>query len=227
MEVRSMSSLSSILRPSLSHSTQPWKKNQVSLCNSGGFAKDKRSRRGGFMVVQAKGKKGMYRQQGGRQAQGPAIPKVEDDGNPSFVIFIRKANMNFWYPLSFISGGSTAKLVVAAKDNFLGKYLYKDVIARNLGSVIYKDEKEIQKNVVQKYRELKGCTDFRYGYKLVEKGNVRAALTTSNVVEIPRKEELKTVLDKVKDFFGEATSGAKESFGKLTAIGSIENEAEP
>lgn len=32
--------------------------------------------------------------------------------------------------------------------------------------------------------------------------------------QLPRKEELKTVLDKVKDFFGDA----KESFGKLTSL---------
>lgn len=28
--------------------------------------------------------------------------------------------------------------MVAAKDNFLGKYIYKDAIARNLAAVIYK-----------------------------------------------------------------------------------------
>lgn len=32
--------------------------------------------------------------------------------------------------------------------------------------------------------------------------------------QLPRKEELKTVVDKVKDFFGDA----KESFGKLTSL---------
>lgn len=43
-----------------------------------------------------------------------------------------------WYPLSIITGGTTAKLMVAAKDNFVGKYLYKDTIKRNLAAVIYK-----------------------------------------------------------------------------------------
>ena len=43
-----------------------------------------------------------------------------------------------WYPLSLITGGTTAKIMVAAKDNFLGKYIYKDTIARNLAAVIYK-----------------------------------------------------------------------------------------
>jgi hypothetical protein len=28
--------------------------------------------------------------------------------------------------------------MVAAKDNFLGKYIYKDTLARNLAAVIYK-----------------------------------------------------------------------------------------
>lgn len=46
--------------------------------------------------------------------------------------------VGLWYPLSIISGGTTAKIMVAAKDNFLGKYIYKDTIARNLAAVIYR-----------------------------------------------------------------------------------------
>jgi len=44
----------------------------------------------------------------------------------------------FWYPLNVITGGTTAKIMLAAKDNFLGKYIYKDTLARNLAAVIYK-----------------------------------------------------------------------------------------
>lgn len=43
-----------------------------------------------------------------------------------------------WYPLSIVTGGTTAKIMVAAKDNFLGKYIYKDTLARNLAAVIYR-----------------------------------------------------------------------------------------
>jgi len=43
-----------------------------------------------------------------------------------------------WYPLSLITGGTTAKIMVAAKDNFLGKYIYKDTLDRNLAAVIYR-----------------------------------------------------------------------------------------
>lgn len=35
-------------------------------------------------------------------------------------------------------------------------------------------------------------------------------------IQLPTQDELKTVLDKVKDFFGDA----KESFGKLTTLNS-------
>ncbi|KAJ6843752.1 protein HHL1, chloroplastic [Iris pallida] len=186
-------------------------------------------RQGAAVVVEAKGKRGggMQSRQFQRQPP-PPLPKVEEDGNPKFVIFIRTANVYLWYPLSLITGGTTAKIMVAAKDNFLGKYIYKDTIARNIAAVIYRDEKEIQKTALKQFRVLRSATEFRYGYKLVENGNVRAALSPSNVIELPRQEELKTVLDKVKDFFGEATSGAKESFGKLTAIDSVQSsEAEP
>lgn len=44
--------------------------------------------------------------------------------------------------------------------------------------------------------------------------------------QLPKKEELKTVVDKVKDFFGEVTSGAKESFAQITGTASTEAEAE-
>ncbi|KAJ0256033.1 Protein HHL1 [Hirschfeldia incana] len=172
---------------------------------------EKAQRRKG-LVVEAKGKKGMAARQ--YQRTPPPMPKIEDDGNPRFVIFIRMANVYLWYPLSIIAGGTTAKIMVAAKDNLLGKYIYKDTIARNIAAVIYRDEKEIQKTAIKQHRVLRTATEFRYGYKLVENGNMRAALSTSDVIELPTQDQLKTVLDKVKDFFGDA----KESFGKISSL---------
>lgn len=46
-----------------------------------------------LMVVQAKGKKGMAARQYQR-APPPPLPKLEDDGNPKFVIFIRMENVS-------------------------------------------------------------------------------------------------------------------------------------
>lgn len=46
-----------------------------------------------LLVVQAKGKKGMQARQFQRPLQTPALPKIEDDGNPKFLIFIRAANV--------------------------------------------------------------------------------------------------------------------------------------
>lgn len=164
------------------------------------------------MVIEAKGKRGMQARQ--FQRPMPALPKIEDDGNPRFVIFIRMANVYLWYPVSIVAGGTTAKILVSAKDNFLGKYIYKDTLSKNLAGVIYKDEKEVQKTALRQHRVLRSATEFRYGYKIVEGTNIRAALASNDVVELPTKAELKTVLDKVVDFFGDA----KESFGKLTDI---------
>ncbi|KAG5604936.1 hypothetical protein H5410_026428 [Solanum commersonii] len=175
-----------------------------------------------LLVVEAKGRKGgMAARQYQRMA--PPMPKIEDDGNPKFVIFIRMANVYLWYPLNIVTGGTTAKIMVAAKDNFLGKYIYKDTLARNLAAVIYNDEKEIQKLAMKQHRVLKSATEFRYGYKLVENNNLRAALSTSDVIELPTPDKLKTVVDKVKDFFGDA----KESFGKLTALPESSEEDAP
>ncbi|XP_077252091.1 multidrug resistance protein isoform X2 [Tasmannia lanceolata] len=129
------------------------------------------------LVVEAKGKKGMAARQFQR-APPPPLPKLEDDGNPKFVIFIRTAN----------------------------------------------DEKQIQRSAFKQFRVLRSATAFRYGYKLVENNNLRSALSTSDVIELPTQEELKTVLDKVVNFFGDAASGAKESFGKLTSLTSTTDE---
>ncbi|XP_018445768.1 protein HHL1, chloroplastic [Raphanus sativus] len=194
----------------------PLKKNTGRLEEVGlarhSLVKTPKQRRRMVFVVEAKGKKGMAARQ--YQRTPPPMPKIEDDGNPRFVIFIRMANVYLWYPLSIIAGGTTAKIMVAAKDNLLGKYIYKDTIARNIAAVIYRDEKEIQKTAIKQHRVLRTATEFRYGYKLVENGNMRAALSTSDVIELPTQDQLKTVLDKVKDFFGDA----KESFGKISSL---------
>ncbi|KAK4597772.1 hypothetical protein RGQ29_015335 [Quercus rubra] len=190
-----------------------------SLFSSRTMTQKPQQRQKRVLVVEAKGKRGMQARQF-QKTPPPSLPKIEDDGNPRFVIFIRIANVYLWYPLSLITGGTTAKIMVAAKDNFLGKYIYKDTLDRNLAAVIYRDEKEIQKTAFKQYRVLRTATEFRYGYKLVENGNLRAALSTTDVIELPTEDQLKTVLDKVKDFFGDA----KESFGKLTALNSTTTE---
>nr|GEV49469.1 protein HHL1, chloroplastic isoform X1 [Tanacetum cinerariifolium] len=119
-----------------------------------------------------------------------------------------------WYPVSIVTGGTTAKIFIAGKDNFVGKYIYKDALNKNLAGVICEDEKEVQKTAVRHHLVLCSATEFRYGYKLVEGTNIRASLASNDVIELPTKAELKTVLDKVIYFFGDA----KESFGKLTDI---------
>ncbi|KAI3931067.1 hypothetical protein MKW92_010940 [Papaver armeniacum] len=175
------------------------------------------------LVIQAKQKRGMQARQFTGKAPPPQLPKIEDDGNPKFVIFIRMANVYLWYPINIITGGTTAKIMVAAKDNFLGKYIYKDTIARNLAAVLYQDENELQKTAVRQHRVLRNCTEFRYGFKLLEGKNLRAGLSSSGVIELPTKDELKTVLDKVLESFGDA----KESFGKLTTSLGSTSEEEP
>ncbi|CAN4124062.1 unnamed protein product [Withania somnifera] len=210
-------SLNPLVRLPLSNSRT---NEDISLLKHSLFSATSRTRRGNqkrrLLVVEAKRKGGMAARQYQRMA--PPMPKIEDDGNPKFVIFIRMANVYLWYPLNIVTGGTTAKIMVAAKDNFLGKYIYKDTLARNLAAVIYNDEKEIKKLAMKQHRVLKSATEFRYGYKLVENNNLRAALSTSDVIELPTPDKLKTVVDKVKDFFGDA----KESFGKLTALPTAE-----
>jgi hypothetical protein len=46
-----------------------------------------------LLVVKAKGKKGMQTRQFQRPPPTLSLPKIEDDGNPKFLIFIRVANV--------------------------------------------------------------------------------------------------------------------------------------
>ncbi|KAK4485719.1 hypothetical protein RD792_008365 [Penstemon davidsonii] len=178
--------------------------------------KKQQQKRHHLLVVEAKGKKGMMAKQYQRSPP-PPLPKLEDDGNPKFVIFIRMANVYLWSTLNIVTGGTTAKIMVAAKDNFLGKYIYKDTLARNLAAVVYNDEKEIQNMAKKQFRVLRSATEFKYGYKLVV---IFSWFRFLHVIyacvdfQRPAKDELKTVVDKVKDFFGDA----KESFGKMTFL---------
>ncbi|GKV14678.1 hypothetical protein SLEP1_g25510 [Rubroshorea leprosula] len=57
--------------------------------------------------------------------------------------------------------------MVAAKDNFLGKFIFQDTTSRSLGAVVYRDEKKIQKTAFEHYCVLRVATTFGYGYKLV------------------------------------------------------------
>lgn len=48
---------------------------------------------GGILVVKAKGKRGGMQARQFQRPPPPPMPKIEDDGNPRFVIFIRMANV--------------------------------------------------------------------------------------------------------------------------------------
>ncbi len=43
-----------------------------------------------------------------------------------------------WYPLSIVTGGTTAKVMVAAMSNEWGKKFYQGTLTRNIAGVIYK-----------------------------------------------------------------------------------------
>lgn len=173
-------------------------------------------RRGGMVTVKAKGRKSMQEKMY-KQRPPPSVPKAEDD-NPRFVVFIRSKNVPRWYPLNIITGGTTAKIMVAGKDTPVGKFLYKGALTRNIGAVIYKDEKEVRKIALKQYPVLKAASELQYGYKLIDPKNPNSALYSSDIIKIPPQEELKPAVEKVKDFFGNAITGMKESFGSISSL---------
>lgn len=73
-----------------------------SLISSSSTQKCRRQEHRRGLVVEAKGKRGMQARQFQRPP-GPSLPKLEDDGNPKFVVFIRMANVRSLLPLVSIS----------------------------------------------------------------------------------------------------------------------------
>ncbi|KAH7433781.1 hypothetical protein KP509_07G086100 [Ceratopteris richardii] len=172
-----------------------------------------------FLVVRAgKGKRRMGA--GIPQPQRvPSLPKIEDDGNPKFVIFVRDKKVPLWFPLNLVTGGSVAKMVVGAMGNEWGKSMAQGTLTRDLGNAIYKDEKSIRMTAMKTHSMLKNATELEYGYKIVDMKNQKSAFMPSDVIKIPPKEELKTVVDKVKNFFGDSFGGMQEAFKGLSSSG--------
>jgi len=61
------------------------------------------------LSVRAKGRRtaGVPGRQYPNRSQ-PQMPKMDEDDNPKFVLFIRTLNVPRWYPLSVVTGGTTA-----------------------------------------------------------------------------------------------------------------------
>lgn len=183
-------------------------------CSKAGL-EEHANRRDVSVSVRAKGRRnaGIPGRQPNRQ-QMPSMPAMEDDGNPKFVLFIRTLNVPRWYPLSVVTGGTTAKMMVGAMKNDWGKKLYEGTLTRNIAGVIYKDEKKIIQTAIKQYPVLKSATGFQYGYKIMDPEKPQSAMFSSDVVTIPPQEELNSVVDKVKGFF----SKVGESFGSIGSL---------
>ncbi|BBN09589.1 hypothetical protein MPTK1_4g20930 [Marchantia polymorpha subsp. ruderalis] len=168
--------------------------------------------------VEAKGRKTSMLPGSGRRPSGPNLPNLDGDDNPKFVLFIRTQKVPRWYPLSVVSGGSTAKVMLAAMGNDWGKKLYGDTLTRNIAEVIYKDERAVRQTAFKTYPVLKSASGFEYGYKIVDKKNPNSAIYGQDVIQIPPKGELKSVVDKVKESFGNLFTGVKDTFGSISPI---------
>ena len=53
-------------------------------------------------------------------------------------MFAHPVQVNRWYPLSVVTGGTTAKLMVGAMKNQIGKSMYEGALTRNIAAVMYK-----------------------------------------------------------------------------------------
>ncbi|CAI7830420.1 unnamed protein product, partial [Closterium sp. NIES-53] len=135
------------------------------------------------LVVEAKGKKS-NQNYARRQQQQPTPPEFDpSDDTPRFVLFIKTKAVNRWYPLSVVTGGTAAKMMLAVMRNDLGKKLYEGTLTRNIAAVVYKDEKALRNAALRQYPMLKGASGYDYGYKVMDPANPRAAMYGSDVVK--------------------------------------------
>lgn len=135
----------------------------------------------------------------------------------------RKKKKQFpqWFPLSVVKGGTTANMLVKSLDNDLGKKLAKETLVRNIGQVIYRDRKKIEREVKQ-MPALKAFSDFDYGFKIRDKTNPKNwYIADKTVMLIPPEEELgKAPIDQAKEKLNEVSENVSNFFNKLGKIGS-------
>lgn len=132
--------------------------------------------------------------------QQMSLPPLDPD-DPQFVLFVRSKRLPQWFPFSVVSGGSQAKLLTKAMENDFGKKLYGNTLTKNIAGVVYKDMDNIKKAVFNQYPRLKEAKELEFGYKIRKEESLQGTFGGSGVEPIPPQEELKGVVDKVKDFF--------------------------
>lgn len=152
--------------------------------------------------IEAKGRRSELPAKGvqGGQAQ-PQFPTIEDDGQPKFVIFTRNRLVPMlWYPLTVVSGGDTAKYMLGLMSSPLGQKLYQANLTRSLAQTIYKEEEQVRRVATRTYPILKSAKAVDYGYKVMDLKNQKASFSTSNIIVIPPKGEMKSIVDRLKAF---------------------------
>jgi hypothetical protein len=114
-----------------------------------------------------------------------------DPNNPQFMIYVRSKAVPMWYPVSVITGGSTAKnLVNAAEGNFASDF-FRNALTKNMADVVYKDEKAIRNLVYRSYSLLKQAKVLEWGYKMLDPKDAERSMKPTGVALIPPQSELK------------------------------------
>eukprot|EP00271_Cylindrocystis_brebissonii_P018437 TRINITY_DN5213_c0_g1_i1.p1 TRINITY_DN5213_c0_g1~~TRINITY_DN5213_c0_g1_i1.p1 ORF type:complete len:325 (-),score=53.54 TRINITY_DN5213_c0_g1_i1:834-1712(-) len=158
------------------------------ICSGSALGDRRSSRR---LVVEAKkGAPGMPGKMGapgmGQMRMAPRIPEFDaEDKTTYFTIFIRGNLLKQWFPLNIVSGGSGATNLMWLMSSDLGKKLYQGTLTRVMSQSCYKDADLIIKKAQEVYPELRSQGSFSFGYKVLDKKDPKAALTTVNVIQVP------------------------------------------
>jgi hypothetical protein len=93
-------------------------------------------------------------------------------------------------------------MMVKAMESDLGKNMYASTLTRNIGAVVYKDRKAIERQV-KTLPAMKAFSEFEYGYKIRDKETPKSWYVADKVILIPPESELPTSpVDNLKDAVG-------------------------
>ena len=125
----------------------------------------------------------------------------DDDGVPTFNIFVRSQKAKVWYPCGALKGDPKATALVNAwQGNFL-RGLYKSQLDKGVARSIFDGEKRLVGTVLRSDPQLKESkNELEFGYKVSVKG-IEETVGKQEVTLVTR-DMLKGWLDGVKENLG-------------------------
>jgi len=141
-----------------------------------------------------------------RKQKRAEVDNLDED---YYIIFARSKIIRKWHPINIISGQEAAKNIKKATDNVVAKTVGFDEFANSklideLAKSIYKNKDEVWEQATKFHPTLKYCTNYEFGYKLIEDNekfneDPGSALNGMNITAFKSEAELRSVVDDASD----------------------------